>query len=229
MEEEYTLRVPCIPGQGDARHVGDTMDEAGVPWLGIDCQPWAEAYPYKPRAHFRIAHSGRHIMLDFRVEEEVATALAAEDGGRVWEDSCCEFFIQLDDNEPYYNIECNCIGRMVIACGRGRDKRTSAPKSVFGEVRRWSSLGAEPFPLRTLDEPWRLSLVIPTAAFFLHHPASFHNRLARVNFYKCGDLLPQPHYLSWRHIQLPEPDFHSPKFFGTALFERPAATFLDNY
>ncbi len=42
---------------------------------------------------------------------------------------------------------------------------------------------------------------------------------ARANFYKCGDKQHTPHFLSWNKIDLPEPCFHCPEFFGKILFE----------
>jgi hypothetical protein len=48
------------------------------------------------------------------------------------------------------------------------------------------------------------------------------NRLAGVecrgNIYKCGDALPVPHYVSWRPIDTPDPDFHRPEYFGQIVF-----------
>ena len=41
----------------------------------------------------------------------------------------------------------------------------------------------------------------------------------RVNLYKCGDNLNQPHFLSWSPITLDKPNFHCPDFFGTLIFE----------
>lgn len=39
------------------------------------------------------------------------------------------------------------------------------------------------------------------------------------NFYKCGDKLQTPHFLSWSPIGLERPMFHCPAFFGTLSFE----------
>ena len=38
-------------------------------------------------------------------------------------------------------------------------------------------------------------------------------------FYKCGDKLQTPHFLSWNPIDLPKPDFHCPAFFGLLQFD----------
>jgi hypothetical protein len=40
-----------------------------------------------------------------------------------------------------------------------------------------------------------------------------------ANFYKCGDELPTPHFLSWNPIEWKEPSFHRPEQFGKLIFE----------
>ncbi|MDE6269894.1 MAG: hypothetical protein K2M12_03440, partial [Muribaculaceae bacterium] len=41
----------------------------------------------------------------------------------------------------------------------------------------------------------------------------------RANFYKCGDLLSTPHFLSWNRVDTPHPDFHRPEYFGAIKFD----------
>ena len=41
----------------------------------------------------------------------------------------------------------------------------------------------------------------------------------KANFYKCGDDMPQKHYLSWHPIRIEKPNFHRPDHFGTLIFE----------
>ncbi len=217
MNGNETLHVRRIPTVDDAHLLSDAMQAAGVPWHHISCQPWA-AYPYKPDVRFRIAHTGWHILLHYHVEEEAVAALAA-DNGRVWEDSCCEFFLQPEGEGMYYNIECNCAGSLLIGSGLGRNNRTLATQKTLHEVQRWSSLGAGQFHLRQQTEPWQLSLIVPTTALFSHSISSLSGLRARGNFYKCGDLLPRPHFLSWHNIQLSTPNFHCPDFFSPILFE----------
>ena len=66
---------------------------------------------------------------------------------------------------------------------------------------------------------WEVALIIPASTFFLHELGSFAGRDIRANFYKCGDLLQTPHFLSWNPIDLPKPDFHCPQFFGLLHLE----------
>ena len=41
----------------------------------------------------------------------------------------------------------------------------------------------------------------------------------RANCYKCGDLTPKPHYLSWNPVVNPTPDFHRSCDFGAMILE----------
>jgi hypothetical protein len=68
------------------------------------------------------------------------------------------------------------------------------------------------------DFVWNMSLIIPFKAFFKHDIKSFEGIKAKGNFYKCGDKLPQPHFLSWNPVRVPKPDFHRPEFFGELNF-----------
>ena len=54
---------------------------------------------------------------------------------------------------------------------------------------------------------------------FSHEMADLNGKTMRANFYKCGDLLQTPHFLSWAPIDLPQPKFHCPEFFGEVTFE----------
>lgn len=201
-----------------ASQLPQLMSDAGVEYHEISCVDWPENYPYQPKVQFAIAHNGTAILLHFKVTENGYKAVAATDRGRVWEDSCVEFFVSPCSDDRYYNFESNCIGKMHIACGVVDTERPMAPQSVFDLVSRWSSLGAAP-----ISEPhegsWEYALVIPVGAFYEDGITSLDGRDMTANFYKCGDLLPVPHFLSWAPIDLPSPRFHCPQFFGAIHFE----------
>ena len=184
----------------------------------IDFQPVAtvnwEEFPYRPSVQFRLAHTDDSLLLHFQVREASVRATAPADNGRVWEDSCVEFFSVPAGDGVYYNLECNCAGTLLVGAGAAREGRQRAPQAVLDRVQRWASLGREPFAERIGACSWEVALIIPASTFFLHELGSFAGRDIRANFYKCGDLLPTPHFLSWNPIDLPKPDFHCPQFFG---------------
>ena len=181
----------------------------------IACVNWPEAFPASPEVSFGIFHSGDVLHLRFSVREDAVRAVCDADGGRAWEDSCVEFFFAPRPDGIYYNLECTCIGKVLLCRGTGRDGREPLPEALVQGIRRRASLGPEPFGLRAEPTAWELELDIPAATYGLD---SFEGLHARANFYKCGDLLPVPHFLSWAPIDTPNPDFHRPEFFDELSF-----------
>lgn len=204
----------------------------GVAYQPIHRVNWPEAYPYAPRVEVALAHTGSYLLVHYRVEENCVRAVAEEDGGRVWEDSCCELFLQPSASDevttPYYNIECNCAGTLLVAVGKDRHGRQPAPANVLQDVSRWSSLteGVQPLangrcvvPMQEGHFSWHLALVVPVSTFFAHAIGDLSGVVMRGNLYKCGDQLVVPHFLSYFPINTPQPDFHRPEFYGEVVFE----------
>lgn len=202
-----------------AAAVPAAMDAEGIEYQLVSHANWAADYPYTPQVGFRMAHNDEALFLHYRVQEDSVRAVALHDNGRVWEDSCCEFFSQPADDGSYYNVECNCAGTVLVGCGHGREGRTLAPQAVLDKVDRWSSLGRLPFEERVGTCDWQLALIIPLKTFFKHEVKSLSGKTIRANFYKCGDALQKPHFLSWNAIEIEKPDFHRPDFFGELTFE----------
>ncbi len=202
----------------EAAQVPQLLNGMAAEWHGIDCLNWPD-FPYRPKVAVRMAHNGEALFLHYRVEEQTVAAVAEGDNGRVWEDSCCEFFCQPANDDYYYNLECNCVGTVLLAAGKEREGRERAPQEVLAEIGRWSSLGRKPFAEKAAPHQWELCLTVPVRCFFKHDLSSLGGQAIRANFYKCGDRLQQPHFLSFYPISLPKPDFHRPDFFGLLTFE----------
>lgn len=213
------MKVPYLSLSAvKAADVPQQLDQAAVEWHPIDQVNWP-AYPYQPKVEVRIAHTGQALLLHYRVEEETVRAVAQEDNGRVWEDSCCEFFSQMGGDDIYYNVECNCAGRVLLCAGKEREGRQRADYEHLQLIDRWSSLGNQPFEEQPAPKQWQLALVIPAKAFFLHHIEQLNGRTVKANCYKCGDKLKTPHFLSLFPIAIEKPDFHRPDFFGQLEFD----------
>jgi hypothetical protein len=198
-----------------AEELSSAFDKAEIPFHSVSSVNWKK-YPYCPEVKFRIAHNGDAILLNYKVNESDIKAVCGNDNGRIWEDSCVEFFITFN-SDFYYNIECNCITQLLIATGAGRGDRIPLPADLLKLPDRWSSLGN--IPLEGLSGEWELSLLIPKKIFRLDAIETFEGLEAKGNFYKCGDNLKTPHFLSWKPIKSETPDFHLPQFFGKLLFE----------
>ena len=205
-------------GAVEASTVPALFDANGIEWNAIACVNWAD-YPYQPEVKFRAAHTGDAILLHYQVTEASVRAVALADDGKVWEDSCVEFFLSPESNDFYYNFECNCATKLLLHGGPAGGERPTASEEVLKSVKRWTSLGTEPFEERVGECTWEIALVIPVSAIFRHEIADLNGKTMRANFYKCGDLLQTPHFLSWAPIELPKPKFHCPEFFGELVFE----------
>ena len=205
-------------GAVEASAVPALFDAQGIEWNAIACVNWAE-FPYQPEGKFRAAHFGNAILLHYQVTEASGRAVALADDGRVWEDACVEFFLSPEGYDFYYNFECNCATKLLLHGGPAGGERPTASEEVLKSVKRWSSLGAEPLEERVGECTWEVALVIPASAIFRHEIDSLNGKTMRANFYKCGDLLQTPHFLSWAPIDLPKPKFHCPEFFGEIKFE----------
>lgn len=189
---------------------------AQLPTVKISNVNWQSEYPYQPDVEFSIFHDGDNIYLQYVVDEKYTAALSSSDNGEVWKDSCVEFFISFDDS-GYYNIEFNSIGKGLVGFRQDRDSAVRADDSILSLISRESTLGSEPFTERE-NQQWTLNLTIPKEVFFKHNLTTLSNVNARANFYKCGDDLTEPHFLSWKPIDNPTPNFHLPKFFGNLDF-----------
>lgn len=178
----------------------------------VDCVNWSE-YPYAPKVSFRIAHSDDALAVMFEVEESHVRAVAMEDNGRVWEDSCVEFFVADPAGGAYFNFEINCIGTALAARRTSRAEAEHFDAARMGRLRRFGSLAHVATDSRGEGMKWWLAEVIPFDLLGLERAPE---RL-RANFYKCGDKCDRPHFLSWSPIDLPAPDFHCPEFFGEVV------------
>jgi len=183
----------------------------------LDCLNWKE-FSYKPRVEFRIGHVDNLLLLQFSVTEKSVRAMETEINGNVYEDSCVEFFISTDGLH-YYNFEFNCIGTAHVAWGKDRYDRQVLPVGIIRDILVKPSLGTRSFPVQTGNFTWELCVIIP-ATCFIHDPnLNFAGLSGNANFYKCGDKLPEPHYVTWNPVGTVQPDYHQLKFFGKIDFE----------
>ncbi len=209
-----TINVPKIIPSGDLNELFDKL-----PLYSIDCCNWPESYPYAPDAGFKLFHDGKRLYIKFFVTENDIKAAVTEDQGRTWTDPCVEFFVSPESNLDYYNFECTCTGKLLLAWHPADAPKEAATKAVLDSVERTPSLGTAPFELRQGKHSWSVIEIIPVEALFKSDVDNFDGKAMTANFYKCGDELPTPHFLSWNPIGWPEPSFHRPEQFGKLLFE----------
>ncbi len=183
----------------------------------IDVINWKE-YPYKPHVSFQISYDDEHLYLHYEVEEDCVRARAAQNNGQVWLDSCVEFFLSPEGNDDYYNLECNCIGTKLLGFHESGAQSEHASDKIIDNIQVYSSLGNDAFEEKVGNISWYLEAKIPWSSFWRHQISELKGKSMKANFYKCGDELSKPHYLSWNPIDTEQPSFHQPKFFGELKF-----------
>ncbi|MBO4444559.1 MAG: hypothetical protein J5814_07330 [Bacteroidaceae bacterium] len=217
------MHIPRLQKTPEVNDIPKTFDAQGIAYEKVCCINWKD-YPYCPESKVRLAISDSHLLVHYSVNEECVRAEYGTDGGQVWTDSCMEIFIALNQQssmnsleqsfqsgirhaQSYINIECNCIGTLLMAKGPNRNSRTPLTLEELKSVKRWASLGRTTFPQRHKPTHWEVALAIPLD--LIGNPKDS----LCFNVYKCGDNLPTPHFLSLFPILSAEPNFHTPAFF----------------
>jgi len=182
----------------------------------IDNEPWPQ-FKSNSAAAFAIAHCGDAVLLKYYVKEDVIRSVMHRTNDPVHKDNCVEFFIAPDAQQAYYNIEMNCFGTCSMGYRFDGEERRFLPEGTISKIRRNIILKSAPEGSAAKYE-WQLTMVIPADVFIFSQPGPLTGKKARANFFKCGDDLPNPHFLSWNGIVNDRPDFHLPEFFGTLEF-----------
>ncbi len=212
-----TLKIPFIPDLEKMSYedLDMALETGGAKsFIGEVC--WPDQFPYHPDASFAVARSKTHIAVLYHVRCLDLRAMALEDNGPVWEDSCCEFFASDPVDGTYYNFEMNCIGTLLGAKRKSREECMHYPAGKLAEVVRHSTLARKQRDISGKIFGWSAGMVIPLEMIGAD-PDNLPSSI-RANFYKCADKSAHPHFLSWNRVETPAPDFHRPDFFGELVF-----------
>jgi hypothetical protein len=183
----------------------------------IEVLNW-KGFGYKPDVKFSIAYTGHEILLKFYVTEQWFKAEKTETNQDVYEDSCVEFFVSPSDDEIYYNLEFNGIGTCLMGSGTGREDRKRTDPQIISRIRRKTSVGEKSVSEKSGGFSWTITMAIPFNVFFHHSITELNGKTFRANFYKCGDKLYVPHYVTWNPVETEKPDYHRPESFGVLKF-----------
>lgn len=214
MMEQKVLEVPYYSNGEESipmEEISTLLD--GMPRQAIGFAPWAEGKP-QPRVSFVIAHGPESIYLKYFVTEPAIRAEHLNINDPVYEDSCVEFFVAFDSDAAYYNLEFNCIGNCLGQYGPSKTEREFLPVELLSQIRHQTQI-RNTVPGQVC---WELTLCIPSRIFNRHPGLRLTEHPMRANFYKCGDKLPDPHYLCWNNIIAGRPEFHLIDFFREIAF-----------
>lgn len=201
MLEHIVPRIP-LPAQTG-------IDWAAVPALTLAHAPWLP--PCDVRAIAQVCHDGQTLYLRMQAAESPVRAQLTGPLAPVCEDSCLEFFLAPDADDPrYLNFEWNPNGALFLGFGAQRETRVrqivSDPDALLA-----------PRPFATA-QGWGIEFRVPASFVRLYMPGFALRGACDANFYKCGDRTAQPHYLAWAPLSSDQPDFHRRGDFGRLWF-----------
>jgi len=216
VKETEVIRTGLKSAYPDLEEISSWIDDK-CRKIPIESINWVE-YEYKPEVSFAIAYSNNEIFLKYYVTENYFKAEKTDSNQEVYEDSCVEFFVLPDDDGVYYNLEFNGIGTCLFGSGTDRRNNKRADPLIISKIRRLCSAGKYPVREQAGEYCWTITIAIPFEVFQYHSIRELKGKRFRANFYKCGDKLTVPHYLTWNEVRTGKPDFHQPEYFGALIF-----------
>ncbi|MBE7055994.1 MAG: hypothetical protein E7388_00945 [Ruminococcaceae bacterium] len=187
--------------------------------IKLDIMPWGGSY--KPVTMAAISYDDNGFNIYMRSYEKNIRFEGKERNDPVHLDSCMEFFISpVENNLAYFNFEINPLGTLYTGfCSTGLRKDSQKIEN---------NLNKEYFDICAMSKKdainynenadknsyWEISYSVPFEYIKKYMPDFKPKGKMRANFYKCGDMTITEHYVVWNNIEVPEPDYHRPEFFG---------------
>lgn len=176
-----------------------------VPVVELRHTGWLADTPV--RAWAQLCYDDHGFWVRMEAEEAPVRATLREPLDQICNDSCLEFFLAPDPNDPrYLNFEFNPLGSLYLGFGSTRPTRV---RQIVGDA----AALFRPAPFFT-EGGWGIVYCIPFDFIRNYFPYFVPEGELAGNFYKCGDLTPQPHYLAWAPLHTDTPDFHRRADFG---------------
>ncbi len=178
-----------------------------------------------PETNVKLTYDNHYIYVIFSVKDQYVKAVAKKRNGKVWHDSCVEFFFTPgpDIARGYFNFEANCKGVYLFQYHiENGDTSGFIDEDDCKEIIVSHSLMKDVEEESVIPENWTLEYRIPIAILenYMEVDKPGSGTRWRANFYKCADNTSHPHWLTWAPINYPKPKFHLPEFFGWLEFEQ---------
>jgi len=190
-----------------------------IPPLDVNCVV-GDRPAHIPAVQAKLAYDSTFIYVIFHVQDRYVRAVATCGKDPVCQDSCVEFFFTpcADNTTPYFNIEINCGGTMLFKYQPG--KFVWLADAEYNQVQIAASMPRRVDPEIPDPVAWTVEYRFPFEILSKYRPIEnpAPGVLWRANLYKCADHTSHPHWLCWSPIDLPQPKFHVPQFFGTLKF-----------
>ncbi len=192
--------------------VKEGFDWENIAKAPIDRFSWC--YDYAPETYGQIVFlEEREFVIKLTCFEKNPKAVYKKFGDYVWLDSCLEFFVAFDKNEPtrYMNCEMNSAGAAYMCIGKqGEEERTSID-TILGHIPEYKA--------QVLEDRWSVELHLTVEDIKkLFGDIEFKKGYKfTANMFKCGDETEYEHYGMWSHCVSIFPQFHKPEYFGELI------------
>lgn len=192
--------------------VSGTPDWNAIPSLDVDNYLWCEELDIKMKSQICYDDTGLHIHL--RAWEKDIRAELTAPMSMVCEDSCMEFFFRpVEGDIRYFNCEINPNGQMYIGFGPNMPQLVRLALQDEDQLlqKKWNYT----------QDGWEVFFTFPVSVIQVFFPGYALKSGMKIyaNSYKCGDETITPHYIAWNPVELPEPSFHQPDYFGLMVLE----------
>ena len=190
---------------------GNSTKHATDKSLFIDTYKWVEN-TYQPKVEVYLCHNNTLLAIKFVVHECDIRTVEKEDGGKIWCDSCVEFFFRpYSDDSRYLNFEINSLGATIMSLGKDRYNRTELITKFKQKLNIITNIEHYFWSVR-LEIPFSIICEVFDNKHLLKSGDTTFG-----NFYKCGDETAFPHFGMWNEVAQDAPDFHLSDFFGLLI------------
>lgn len=149
------------------------------------------------------------VRMHITVQEANPKRVMTEHFQPVYLDSCVEWFVNFspETSDRYFNFEVNANGVMNVAYRKDRFEAICLTAEDVESLHIRTDIG---------ETEWTVEYEVPFSLMEKYVPGFVRaeEMKVRANFYKCGDETEFPHFGAWKAVEVPEPDFHRPEFFG---------------
>jgi hypothetical protein len=183
---------------------------------------------HRPDVDVRMLYDEEALWVRFSVADRYVRCVHSQFQAPVYEDSCCELFVQPDPaSTAYFNIEVNAIGAL-LASYITDPRRT--PSGFVGQTLLDTSADSAIERETDLDGPLDAELASETQyeiAFRVPFGLLRQYGTVRVpsagtrwrgNLYKCSENSSHPHWAAWSPIGA-KLEYHQPALFGEFEFK----------
>lgn len=211
--------VPTNNADSDEKIESFSLNWDAIDALEINDYPWYKT-GRKQNTQVKLSANSETLFMQIIAQDHYSFAKQTElNHMLICEDSCVEFFFSPSGvlGSSYVNLEVNCCGTLHLAYGVGRENRQYISLAAANLIQCKSSISSPAKIESEGDKTWCIEIALPFKVIEQLTGKSVNKDKWFANFYRCGGRT-EPQYAVWNHIEVSEPDYHRPEYFGELVF-----------